>query len=67
MKISIELVAGLALTLASAYYWSTFGHSPFNEVPSFYRYSFRLFPYLDIIITALGMMLFYRGLKKIRK
>lgn len=67
MKISIELVIGLALTLLSAYYWGTFGHSPDSEVPIFFRSLFRGFRYLDVLITSVGMFLFYRGLKRLRE
>ncbi len=67
MKISAQLIIGLALTLVSAYYWGTFAHSPLNEVPVFYRYTFRLYPYLDLMITFVGMLLFYSGLKKLRR
>ncbi len=67
MKISLQLVIGLALTLLSAYYWGTVGKTaPLSEVPVFLRYTFRLYPYLDYAITFLGMLLFYRGLKKLR-
>jgi len=68
MKISIELVAGLALTLLSAYYWGTVGNTaPLGNVPVFFRYTFRLYPYTDFMITVLGMFLFYRGLMRLRR
>ncbi len=67
MKISIELIIGLAVTLLSAYYWGAVGSAPpLSNVPVFYRYTFRLYPYLDIGITFVGMLLFYRGLRKLR-
>ncbi len=65
MKISGELIIGLALNLVSVYYWGTVGRG--GVAPLFYRYSFRLYPYLDIVLTFLGMLLFYRGLMKLRK
>ncbi len=67
MKISVQLVVGLVLTLGAAYYWGTFAHSPLDEVPLFYRYTFRLYPYLDLLITFVGMLIFYAGLKKLRR
>jgi len=68
MKISIELVIGLAMTLLSAYYWGTVGNtSPLTSVPEFFRYTYRLYPYLDLVITAVGMFLFYRGMKRLRE
>jgi hypothetical protein len=68
MKLSAELIIGLALTLVSAYYWGTVGSAaPLAGVPAFYRYTFRLFPYFDLFITVVGMLFFYRGLKKLRE
>lgn len=68
MKINITLVLGLILTLFSAYYWAAIGSSaPLRDVPVVYQYTFRLYPYLDIVITFVGMLLFYRGLKKLRE
>ena len=67
MKISKELVIGLILTTISAYYWSAIGSArPLSEVPVLYQYSYRLYPYLDIVLSAIGMFFFYRGLKKLR-
>ncbi|HEX8947462.1 MAG TPA: hypothetical protein VF790_00795 [Dissulfurispiraceae bacterium] len=68
MKINIELIVGLVLTLASAFYWATIGNSmPVNEVPLAYRYTYRLYPYLDVAFTGAGMLIFYRGLLKLRE
>ncbi len=67
MKISKELVIGLVLTVISAYYWSVIGNSiSVNDVPLFYRFTYRLYPYLDFVITVIGMLFFYRGLMKLR-
>ncbi len=68
MKISIELVIGLVVTILSAFYWGTPMHTaPLGEVPVVYQYTYRLYPYLDIVITFIGMLLFYRGLKNLRR
>ncbi len=68
MKINKELITGLILTLISAYYWAFIGSSrPLAQVPLLYRYSFRLYPYLDMTFTVTGMLFFYRGLKKLRE
>jgi len=68
MRISKELIAGLILTLISVYYWGEVGKMrPLADVPLFYRYTFRLFPYFDIVLTAVGMFLFYRGFNKLRR
>ncbi len=71
-KISIELVAGLALSLISAYYWSEIGSDFWgtskvtaDQVPLPFRFTYRLVPFLDFVITAMGMMIFYRGLRKL--
>ena len=67
MRISKELVIGLIVTLLSAYYWGEVGKTrPLAEVPVFYQYTYRLYDYVDIILTAVGMFLFYRGLNKLR-
>ena len=69
MRISKELVAGLILTLISAYYWGE-GYNKkilLADVPLFYQYTYRLTRYLDIVLTAVGMFLFYRGLNKLRR
>jgi len=68
MKISVELVIGLALVLMSAYYWGAIGKTaPLGSVPVCYQYTFRLVPYSDLFITVVGMLLFYRGMRKLRK
>jgi len=69
MKINPMFVVGFILTLFSAYYWGTYMHSPDNAVPEVYRYTFRMYPrlHLDLVFTFVSMMLFYRGLKKLRK
>ncbi|GEM_PF-5434377 len=73
-KISIELVIGLALTIVSAYYWSEIGSDftessklAYSEIPLLYRFTYRLFPFADLTITVIGMILFYAGLKKLRQ
>jgi len=68
MRISKELIAGLVLTLISVYYWGEVAKVKLlADVPLFYRYTYRLYPYLDIVLTAVGMFLFYRGLAKLRR
>jgi hypothetical protein len=68
-RINAQVVVGLLLTLFSAYYWSTFVHAPDNAVPEIYRYTFRMYPqlHLDIVFTFVSMLLFYRGLKRLRR
>jgi len=73
-KFSIELVVGLALSLISAYYWSEIGSDLVgsakvhpDEVPLFYRYTYRLVPFADFALTVIGMVLFYAGLRKLRE
>ncbi|MCX8030668.1 MAG: hypothetical protein N3A59_03680 [Thermodesulfovibrionales bacterium] len=73
VKISFELVVGLIITIISAYYWSEIGSDftgssklIYSEIPLFFRYTFRLFPFADFTITVIGMVLFYTGLKKLR-
>ena len=60
-----NLVVGIIIMLFALYYWIFVGHSgPITDVPMLYRFTFRLFPYLDIIITAIGVWFIYSGLKK---
>lgn len=73
-KLSIELIVGLILALISAYYWSEIGSDlsgsakiPPHEVPTLYRLTYRLFPFADLAITVIGMLLFYSGLRKLRQ
>lgn len=68
MKLNATLIIGLALVLVSAYYWGAIGKSaPLGSVPVFYQYTFRLVPYSDLFITVVGMLFFYRGLRKLRE
>ncbi len=68
-KINAQLVVGLVLTIFSAYYWGTFVHTPDAAVPEIYRFTFRMFPglHLDIVFTFVSMLLFYKGLKRLRR
>lgn len=69
MKLNAQLVVGLMLTLFSAYYWGKFVHTPDSAVPEIYRYTFRMYPqlHLDIVFTFVSMLLFFRGLRRLRK
>ena len=70
MKINkhLLLIIGLLITIASAYYWAAIGKArPLAEVPLVFQYTYRLYPYVDVVITAAGMLAFYRGLMKLRK
>ncbi|MEW5744764.1 MAG: hypothetical protein AB1805_04900 [Nitrospirota bacterium] len=68
MRINAELVVGGLMTLASAYYWAAIGNvRPVQEVPLVYQYTFRLYPYLDTAITAVGMLVLYRGLRRLKE
>lgn len=68
MKITVELIAGVLMTAAAAYYWAAVGNArPLGEVPVIYQYTFRLYPYLDTAFTAVGMLIFYRGLRRLRE
>lgn len=68
MKLNAALIIGLVMVLISAYYWGAVGKAvPLSSVPLFYRYTFRLVPYSDLFITIIGMLIFYRGLRKLRE
>jgi hypothetical protein len=68
MKLNAPLIIGLVLVLISAYYWGAIGKTvPLSSVPLFFRYTFRLVPYCDLFITVVGMLFFYRGMRKLRE
>ena len=63
-----SLVFGIIITIISLHYWWTIGGSgPISQVPIIYRLTFRLFPYMDIIITAAGIYLVIKGIRDIMK
>jgi hypothetical protein len=68
MKENKILIIGLILTGISVYYWAAIGNArPLSEVPLFYRYTYRFFPFADILFSVAGMMLFYKGLRRLRE
>lgn len=68
MKKSTMLIIGLLWTGISVYYWAAIGNvRPLSEVPLFYQYTYRFFRFADILFSAAGMMLFYKGLRKLRE
>jgi hypothetical protein len=67
MKISLELIIGILITGLSAYYWVDISGSTFSDMPTFFRLTYRLFPYLDFVITGAGLWTLYIGIKKLRE
>lgn len=63
-----NLVIGVIITLVALHYWIAVGGSAaVTDVPLIYRVTFKLFPYLDIIITALGIGLVYKGIRGVMR
>lgn len=67
MKTSLELVIGILITGLSAYYWVDISSSNFSDMPMFFRFTYRLFPYFDFVITGAGLWILYIGIKKLRE
>jgi len=65
---ALNLVFGIVLTLISLNYWITVGtSSKISNVPIFYEFTFKLFPYMDVIITIIAIWLVIKGVKDIIK
>ena len=66
MKLNRSLVAGICLGLAALYYWLAVGHTALRNVPLLYRFTFRLFPWADILWTIPAGALLYRDIQQAR-
>jgi hypothetical protein len=67
MKINLELIIGILITGLSAYYWIDISDAALSGLPIFFRFTYRLFPYFDWVITGAGLWMLYTGIKKLRK
>jgi hypothetical protein len=67
MKVNIELVVGIVITAVSVYYWVEINGSSFSSIPIFFRFTYRLIPYFDVVITGAGLWELYSGIKKLRE
>jgi hypothetical protein len=66
MKLHGSLLAGVCVGLAGLYYWLAMGHTALRHVPLLYRFTFRLFPWADILWTIAAAALLYRGIQQVR-
>lgn len=67
MKINLELVIGILITGLSAYYWIEISDAPLSSLSMFFRFTYRLFPYFDWLMTGAGLWMLYSGIRKLRK
>ena len=67
MKINLELIIGILITGLSVYYWIDISGSALSSLPMFFRFTYRLFPYFDVIISGVGLWLLYSGIRKFRE
>ena len=67
MKISVDLIIGILITGLSVYYWFDISDSTLSSMPMFFRFTYRLFPYFDFVITGAGLWVLYLGINKLRE
>lgn len=67
MKINPEFIIGILITGLSVYYWIDISGSALSGMPMFFRFTYRLFPYFDWLITGAGLWILYTGTKKLRE
>ena len=70
MKLNGKIIGGAFVTLAAIYYWLVARHSNPDTMPSiilvFYLFTFRMFPFADVLWTIAGATLLYRGIEEAR-
>lgn len=70
MKLNTKIVGGAFITLAAIYYWLAARPSNLETTPSviavFYLFTFRMFPFADVLWTIAGAALLYRGIDEAR-
>ncbi len=63
----VTLILGILISGISIYYWAEVNTSPLSQMPIFFRLTYRLFPYLDLVISAAGLWTLYTGIKRLRE
>ncbi len=61
MRWNAKLIAGALIVLAALYYWFVLRRSGMSSMPILYAFTFRLFPFADVLWTIAGATLLYRG------
>jgi hypothetical protein len=65
MKLNGKIIAGAVILLAAIYWWLVARSS---YPPSLlYVFTFRLFPFADVLWTIAGAVLLYRGIEEARE
>ncbi|MDQ6769104.1 MAG: hypothetical protein M3Z54_03860 [Gemmatimonadota bacterium] len=61
-----KLIAGILVVAAALYYWLIQLRTGMPNVPLLYIFTFRLFPFADVLWTIAGIALLYRGYEEAR-
>ena len=65
MKLNGKIIAGAVILLAAIYWWLVARSS--NPPSLLYVFTFRLFPFADVLWTIAGAVLLYRGIEEARE
>lgn len=61
MRWNAKLIAGILVVVAALYYWLVLRRVGMSSMPLVYIFTFRLFPFADVLWTIAGITLVYRG------
>jgi hypothetical protein len=61
MRWNAKLIAGIVIVIAALYYWLILRRAGLSQMPLLYNFTFRLFPFADLLWTIAGVTLLYRG------
>lgn len=61
MRWNAKLIAGIVIVVAALYYWLVVRRTGMSNTPILYAFTFRLFPFADVLWTIAGITLAYRG------
>ena len=67
MRWNAKLVVGIVVVLAALYYWLIVRGTGMSNTPLLYIFTFRLFPFADVLWTIAGITLVYRGYEEARE
>jgi hypothetical protein len=65
MKLNGKIIGGAVILLLAVYWWLVARRS--FPPPIFYAFTFRLFPFADVLWTIAGATLLYRGIEQARE
>lgn len=61
LKLNGSLIAGAVITVFALYYWVAVRGSV-SQIPLIYIFTFRMFPFADVLWTAAGVGALYKGI-----